>query len=305
MKNCPLISAMMVSRNYGKFIGEAIESVLAQTYARWELIVVDNGSTDDSWKIIQGSAGRESRVRPVHLEREVSLPKARNLGLALAAGDYIATIDGDDRWFPARLALQVEFMEREEQRGVGVCGANCVLLGEDGRPLGWKDFPLSERQCFAALWYRNPFCHSATLIRRSVFGACGGYDERFELAEDLELWFRAGQTFGLRNLPDYLVNYRIWGNSASFRNHRALVRSTVRARRLAVHKYGYRMTARAQFILAATWVAQWLPSRIAHPLFRLATSAWKTSETPKLRKLTSCGVPMISAPNAVSKGRTS
>ncbi|MGO8679253.1 MAG: glycosyltransferase family 2 protein [Limisphaerales bacterium] len=259
----------MLSRNNAAFIGGAIESVFAQSYGRWELVIVENASNDGSREIIRRMAGRDHRVKTLDLETEAPLPRARNLGLARAAGDYIATIDADDSWRPDRLAVQVAFMEGEGQREVGVCGANCRLVREDGGLAGTKEFPREHAECLAALWYRNPFCHSATLGRRTVFEALGGYDESFEVSEDLELWFRAGRRFRFRNLPEYLVRYRIGSGSVTFRKHRLVVRNTLRARSLARRKYGYAIGPRERSALFATWLAQWLPPGVARLLFGL------------------------------------
>src|ERR1044071_7898930 len=104
MKTDPLVSAVMVNLNNGRFIGEAIESVEHQTYSRWQLIIVENGSTDDSWEVIQSWMKREPRILSVRLSPGVSIPAGRNLALARARGDYIATLDSDDVWLPDRLS---------------------------------------------------------------------------------------------------------------------------------------------------------------------------------------------------------
>jgi glycosyltransferase involved in cell wall biosynthesis len=267
MRRQPLVSALMVSRNNERFVAQAIQSVVDQKYDRWELIVVENGSRDRSGRIVREAAERDPRIRPHLLDRELALPRARNVALHLAAGEYIATIDGDDLWTPEKLFTQVELMERSDRRQVGVCGTNCLLIAEDGTALGTKRFPLSHEDCVAALWYRNPFCHSATLVRRSVFESVGGYDVSFEVAQDLELWFRAGRVCRFLNLPEELVRYRVRRQSVTFSKHRAVVRSTLRARRLAAPRYEYSTGVRVRLAMVFTWAAQWLPPQLAHWLF--------------------------------------
>jgi glycosyltransferase involved in cell wall biosynthesis len=263
----PLVSALMVSRNNERFVAEAIQSVVKQTYRRWELIVLENGSQDESPSIVREAAERDSRIRPHPLAREITLPRARNVALAQAAGDYVATIDGDDAWTPGKLFTQVELMKRPEHLDVGVCGTDCVLVSENGRILGAKRFPSSHEECLAALWYRNSFCHSATLVRRSVFERVGWYDETFEVAQDLELWFRAGRVCRFLNVPAELVRYRVRREGVTFSKHRAVVRNTLRARRLAATRYGYTMGVAPRLALGLTWAAEWLPPRLAHRLF--------------------------------------
>ena len=180
---------------------------------------------------------------------------------------YIATIDSDDVWLPDRLSRQLELMERPGHEQVGVCGSNVWLIDELGRTTGLKEFPASHEGCLQALWFRNPLCHSATLIPRSVLARCGQYDESFAAAEDLELWFRIGRNFELINLGDGLVKYRIWHGNMTSQRHRSMVQYTLRARWLAVTRYGYRIGMRERAALVATWLAQWLPAGLARAIF--------------------------------------
>jgi glycosyltransferase involved in cell wall biosynthesis len=205
MESYPLISGLMVSRNNAAYVGAAIDSVLSQSYASWELIIIENASSDGSWEIARHAASKDARIKITRLHQEICLPKARNLALARAAGKYVATIDADDIWLRSRILSQVEYMERRGHEDVGVCGTNCLLIGEDGGLLGTKRFPQTHEECFAALWYRNPFCHSATLVRRSALESFGGSDATFDVAQDWELCFRRGPGIRFRNLPDYIV----------------------------------------------------------------------------------------------------
>jgi len=267
MKTDPFVSVVMLNQNGARFISEAIESALLQTYRRWEMIVVENGSTDHSWEVIQAWKKREPRIHAIRLTRGISIPAGRNVALDRAQGAYVATLDSDDVWLPERLARQVEFMECAENGKVGVCGANCWLIDAEGKRIGKKEFPATHEQCLRAFWYRNPFCHSATLIRRCCFDRLGHYDERFDVAQDLELWFRIGRTFKFTNLSAYLVNYRLWGHNVTIRRHHAMIQATVRARRLAAKQYGYRMGPAALGGLYLTWLMQWLPPRFVHWIF--------------------------------------
>jgi hypothetical protein len=155
----------------------------------------------------------------------------------------------------------------EKDQRIGVCGADVWLIDEKGGIQGRKEFPESHERCVRALWYRNPFCHSATLVRRSCFAACGPYDETFGPVEDLELWFRIGRRFEFRNLRETLVKYRVWSGSATARQYRLMVRLTMRARRLAPRQGGIGLTGRLAFV--PTWCAQWLPPRLSQALFRM------------------------------------
>ena len=263
----PLVSILMVNYNNARFLGDALRSVLDQDFDSWELIFVENGSTDQSFQIAQGIAHNNSRIHVISLEKRVDIPVARNKGLVSAQGRYIATLDSDDEWCPGRLSRQVQFMEQRENGLIGVCGSFSVLIGESGAIIGYKPFPITHTECMRTIWYRNPFCHSATLIRRSCLEECGHYDETFGPAEDLELWYRIGARYHLRNLPEWLIKYRVWGSSATFRNHRLMVRQTLRARGLGVNKHGHKAPLVAGLASFACWAVQWMPPKCAQYLF--------------------------------------
>jgi glycosyltransferase involved in cell wall biosynthesis len=268
MSASPLVTALMVNRNNGRFLGEAIGSVVTQTHGDWELIVVENGSTDDSSAVLEDWMRAEPRIRLIRLTSAVSIPVARNLGLAEAQGEYIATIDSDDIWLPDRLGRQLEVMNQAGNARMGVCGSNVWLIDEGGTAIGSKRYPHTHNDCLQAFWVRNPFCHSATLVRRCCFAYCGQYDETFEVAEELDLWFRIGRHFQLYNVTECLVKYRVWRGNATFRTHRRMVQNTLRARRLAATQHGYRAGIQERLAFAATWLAQWLSPGLAEQIFR-------------------------------------
>jgi glycosyltransferase involved in cell wall biosynthesis len=268
MKRTPLVSVIVLSRNHGRFIGETIESVVRQTYRLWEMIVVENGSTDESWEVVQAWMKREPRIQALRLTNAISIPAAMNLGLARARGTYLSHLDSDDAWLPELLSRLVEFMERVENADTGVCGAHCFLIDSEGKEIGRKEFPRTDAECRRAFWYRNPFCHCALVARKACFDQLGVYDERFEVAEDLELWMRFGQAFRLHNIPEYLARIRIWGSNVTLCKHRQVIRQTLRARRLAFTRYGYSIGWCGRTALALTWCVQWLPTRFVRWLFR-------------------------------------
>lgn len=267
MTTPPTVSVLLLSQNHAPFVAEAVRGVLGQTWTNWELTVVDNHSSDGSWPILQQIARGNPRMRVVRPCRKLGISEAMNFGLEPARGRYIAPMDSDDSWLPGRLERQVRFMEEPGNLQVGVLGSNCLLMDRDGRVFGAKDYPLTHEGCVKAFWYRNPVCHSASLIRRECFERFGGYDAEFDLVQDFELWLRFGQRYRLANLPERLTQVRISNSNASVRFHRDLVARTLRARRRAVAQYGYRPGASARAALAVTWCVQWLPARLVRHAF--------------------------------------
>jgi glycosyltransferase involved in cell wall biosynthesis len=280
----------MVNYNGQRFIDEAIQSVALQQYRTWELIIVDSGSSDESWEIIGQWSAREQRITPLKAPRRLTIPEAANLGLAHANGEYVARIDSDDIWLPQRLDRQMEFMERSENADIGVCGTNCLVIDGEGKETLRKEFPVTHNECLRAFWFRNPLCQSATLIRKVCFERCGLYDESFTVVEDLELFMRFGQVFRLHNLPEYLVKYRISGSNVTICKHKNTVENTLRARRLAFTEYGYPINLSGRIAFGVTWCMQWLPPSLVHRLFydlllRRCSWLWRMRWLPREKSI--------------------
>ena len=263
----PAISVLLLSQNHKRVVEEAVRSALCQTWTDLEIVLLDNRSSDGSWEALNACADGREMVRLVRPGRRLSIPGALNFGLENSCGRYIAPLDSDDAWAPERLERQMRFMDDPANNDVGVCGSNCLLMDAKGRPCGVKDYPPSHEACMRALWFRNPICHSAALIRRECFERLGGYDENFELVQDLELWFRIGQAYRLANLPERLTRVRVSDSNASIRFHRQVVVRTLVARRHAIAWYGYQPGALAHAAMAATWCMKWLPGRMVRRVF--------------------------------------
>ncbi len=267
MSDPAAVFVLLLSHNHVRFVGEAIASVLGQTWTDWHLLVVDNCSTDGSWERIQDWVGKDSRITARRPAQRLTIAAALNLGLEAASGTFIAPLDSDDIWLPERLQRQVDFLTREENRGVAVCGSSCQLINGGGRVFGSKDYPGTHEACRRAFWYRNPLCHSAALIRRECLAEVGDYDEAFNLVQDLELWLRLGWRYRLANLPERLTQVRITGANTSVRQHREMVAATLRARRRAMERYGYRAGMKGHAAMGVTWLVQWLPARWVRYVF--------------------------------------
>ncbi|MBI4323821.1 MAG: glycosyltransferase [Chloroflexi bacterium] len=260
---------------------EAIASVVSQSYENWELIVVDTGSEDESRAIIERWAAKDGRIKPVLKSQKMACPPALNLGLAEARGKFIARIKSDDLWRTDRLKSQVDFLEALCSERVGVCGSDAELIDVSGQVMSIKRYPRSHTDCLRAIWYRNPFCHSAVLMRRAALEQCGGYDEAFTLVEDLELWFRIGRYWELCNLPMPLVRYRLWGGSLTSRRLRALAWRGRKVRARAASQLGYHQPLLARAYSAAPLVATLLPPRHVRKLFEWGLGLLSPSAEPE------------------------
>lgn len=219
----PRVAVLLANFNGARFLDEAIASVAAQTFRDWEMVVVDTGSDDESVAILERWAALDGRIKPGFFPERMSCPAALNVALERSESPLVARIESDDLWEPGRLEAQVQFYDRPENARVGVLGTAATLIDESGAVTGLKRFPESHADCMEMIWFRTPLCHSSVLLRRAAFEECGGYDDRYRYCEDLELWFRVGRRWEVRNLPEALTRYRVWTGSLTTRRLTTLV----------------------------------------------------------------------------------
>lgn len=206
----PIVSVLMPVRDGERYIDAAIQSIVAQTFRQWELIVVDDGSTDETPRLLAEWARLDSRIRII-TRPHVGLVEASNLAVQAARGRYLARLDADDIAHPYRLAWQVAWMDRRPE--LVVLGSAISLFGER---VGLLVTPLTNWGCRGRLLFENCFAHSSTMIRRSMVDHLESlYQPSAEYAEDLALWLRLAPLGDFGNLPYPLVRYRVHQNQIS------------------------------------------------------------------------------------------
>lgn len=212
----PTVSVMMPAYNAERHIEEAVRSILGQTFDDFELIVIDDGSTDRTRVILERLAGGDGRIRLVS-RPNLGIVSTRNELLGLAVGELLAVMDSDDVAEPHRLARQVDYM-REHPECVAV-GSAVLVVDPQGDPLCvWNDDATTHEQ-IEAVHFRgdrgSAICQPSVMMRAEAVRAVGGFRRRFEPAEDLELYFRLAEVGRLANLPEPLLRYRMLLSSAS------------------------------------------------------------------------------------------
>ncbi|MEX0777515.1 MAG: glycosyltransferase [Phycisphaeraceae bacterium] len=213
MSNKPLISVVLPVYNGQRYLAAAVSSVLMQSMKDFELIVIDDGSTDGSLAILEGLARRDQRVRLVSRENR-GLVATLNEGISLARAPFIARMDADDICLPQRLARQWAFLQANA--AVVCVGGYYQLMDQRGRHLTTMTPPSDhaglERELLAG---HTPLCHPSAMMRAQAVRAVGGYDPAMMLAEDLDLWLRLGEIGRLAVLPEPVIRYRLHGESVS------------------------------------------------------------------------------------------
>ena len=202
----PLVSIITPTCDGQAFVRETIDSALSQTYEHIEVIVVDDGSRDETAAI--ASAIDDPRLKVIRLQSTSGhAARPRNIATAASSGSLVAPLDHDDLAHPERVARQVERFARDPR--LVLLGGQAIRIDVDGHELGPWTVPTGEKDVMSALRWRCPFIHSTTMFKRDAFDAVGGYDERAVLAQDHALWLRLAGIGRVDNLTDVLCSYRI------------------------------------------------------------------------------------------------
>jgi glycosyltransferase involved in cell wall biosynthesis len=223
--DAPAVSVIIPAYNAGAYIGRTLQSVKQQTLRDLEVIVVDDGSTDDTAEVVRAWAQGDGRIRLIRQARS-GQAAARNRAIADARGRYVANLDADDLWRSAFLARTVAALESRGPKAP-FAFARSLWIGPDDRIFVQKPIPLPVELHYRDLLLRNPVGNgSAALMRTDAVRACGGYDEalvaRFRQAEDWMLQLRLSWLGPAPVIDEPLVLYRIWSGSTSHRVEEAV-----------------------------------------------------------------------------------
>jgi len=208
----PTVSVLMPVHNAERYLAEAVESILGQTFTDFEFLIIDDGSTDRSRAILERYTARDRRIR-LTSRPNTGYTVALNELLGLARGELVARMDADDVALPERVARQVEYLRAHPE--VVCVGTAVRFIDAAGRFLreghpGMDDEEIQKR----ALAGDCPLNHPSVMMRRAAVEAVGRYHPEFQPAEDLDLWLRLGEVGRLTSLPEALMKYR--QHAASF-----------------------------------------------------------------------------------------
>ncbi len=219
-----------------------------------EIVVVDDGSSDDTAALVEAVQRRDARVRLCQLARGSGLVAALNFGLEKVRGAFVARLDADDFALPDRLERQIGFLE--DHPTVAVVGSALELVDGRGAPVGRVDYPTDPGMVSLRLLEGNVVAHSSVLIRRGYLDAAGGYRAAFAHAEDYDLWLRIAEHGGVANLATVLTRYRVHAGqvSAAHIEDQAVAalaaRTMARVRRETGHEPNLPPTADVPFLLS-------------------------------------------------------
>lgn len=218
----PKVSVLMTVYNAAPYLRTALDSIVEQTLSDWELVIVENGSSDDSSRIL--ASYTDERIKVSWLDKNIGRTQALRYAFCRARAEYVAVLDADDVSDPERLAKQVAHLDNHPR--VVLVGTWARLLNEDGRLLEGRDWTPTTNagELYERLAWANPFVHSSTMYRRTEAQEVGGYPENLLHSQDGGLWVRLALRGELAMIPECLCQYRVLRNGMTQTGaHRALV----------------------------------------------------------------------------------
>jgi len=232
------VSVITPAYNTERYIGDAIESILQQTFADFEYIIIDDCSKDTTWEIIQNYAKKDSRIIALRNEKNLGIAGNRNRGLRESRGKYVVWQDADDISLPQRIEHQYQFMEAHPE--VGIVGGYLQFFNEYGNTTVRKYKP-DDASLRKKIFRYSPVGQPGAMVRKKSLDEVGEFDLRYPPAEDLDMSFRIGSKYALANLEEIVVRYRENANSATFTKLKIIERNTIIIRRKYAKGYGYTM----------------------------------------------------------------
>lgn len=263
----PQISVILPVHNAEKYLIEALESLRYQTYPHFEVIAIDDASTDTSYDILKKYAKIDPRFKVFKNKTNLKIANTLNFGLTKAKGQYIARMDADDIALPSRFQKQLNFLIKHP--GVVVVGGQCITIDTNSHITGKKLFPTNHIAISDLMYTANPLQHPSIMVNRSLLPKdFVWYNPQLTPAEDLDLFFRLGR-FGLfANLKSTVLMYRQHGDSETFRDPKLTFKITQKVRRLALRKYGYKPSLKSRLLASIqSLVLSVVPSTLIFPLY--------------------------------------
>ena len=254
-KNQPLVSVVMPVYNAEPYLCDAIESIVNQTYGNIEFIIVDDASTDNSWKIIQ-------RYKKQYTKKIKILRNKNNLGVSMtvkkainkAEGDFIARMDADDISYPNRIEKQLRYLIAHPK--TVAIGTQCQIIDAEGKNIGIKKFPISFSEVKKYIFEFVPLQQPSLMIsRKKLPSKFEYYKDGLNTAEEVELLFKLFKYGKVENLDETLLKYRLHGANTSLANIKKTFFLTLISRLKAVVVYGYKPTPKSVVITFAQAVA--------------------------------------------------
>lgn len=237
----PAISVLVSVYNADKYVSYAIESILNQTFTDFEIIIVDDCSSDASWDICQKYAQQDNRIIAIRNKVNLGGCETLNVGLKLVKGKYVARQDNDDWSYPDRLAKQFTYMEAHP--AVGIVGGSMEIIDEDEKVTGKRTYNSTDHAIRKKIFRYSPFSHPLVMFRKSILDTVGYYNCTCAPADDYDLYFRIGEVSEFANLDDILLKYRVVSTSLTNTRTKKMELTTIKIRSFYKNNSCYKSSA--------------------------------------------------------------
>ena len=254
----PKVSIIMAVYNGEEFLQDSILSVLNQTYKNFEFVIVNDGSTDNTAKILEEFSKNDSRIKIVNNIENIGLTKSLNRGIRESVGEYIARLDAGDLSTPDRIEREVDFLNKNKD--IGLVGSWMQIIDTEGKTVEEVKYPTEDEIIRHDLIGYNPFVHSSIMFRRGVGQKAGFYNEVYKYAQDYNFYFQLLPHTKFSNIPACLVKYRRYPNSITMTKNREQIKFANRARALAIES-GLYSKLNYMFVVRSFLISL-LPSKI-------------------------------------------
>ncbi len=219
------VSIVICSYNRATYISRALDSILSQSYRDFEIIIIDDASTDNTEDIVKLYIGRDSRIKYFKNPENLGIARSRRKGILMSQGKYIAMLDSDDHWLGSeKLAKQMLVLEAD--KGIGLIGTGIVCIDESDQDLKKDIYETDDEKIREKILAKNQFAQSSVVFRKDAYLATSGYLEKLVVCEDLDLWLAIGQKYKFANLAEPLVAYRLHSGGISKSRKREIARVT-------------------------------------------------------------------------------
>lgn len=221
--NKPLVSFILPVYNAAAYLPETLDSILRQTYVNFEILAINDGSSDGSLNILQTYAERDARIKVTN-QKNKGLVKTLNESIKKAEGEYIARIDADDPSFESRIQLQMELFQKNDS--LVLIGGGFEIIDKNGYFNETIHTPTRHEDILRTMMLRNPFGHAGVMFKKTAFTEAGGYSGNKGPTEDYDLWVRLSQLGTVANLPLPVYRYRILEDGISQSNSSEQIKYT-------------------------------------------------------------------------------
>lgn len=278
LNKTPLVSVILPAFNAGDFLAKAIESILSQTYQNFELLIVDDGSTDNSWEILKFyQENYPQKIKTYHFLKNKGESEAANFAFSKTRGEFVARMDADDISYPQRLEKQVKHLLKNPQ--VIVLGSQAEVINENGELIGKKTFPKNHKQIYKQFTIFHPMLHPSCMFRRSLLPIKNYlYENKFEPNDEYYTFFKLLNYGKFANLPEILMKYRIHGRNKSLQKPKEKFINSLKVRAAAMKNLGYRPSFMAIVLMfLQVLLVGVLPEKLIVPIYMLVRGMYSAS----------------------------